>query len=669
MTHVHWGIVGPGSIAHNFADGLAESDSGGLKAVCGRDPDRLNKFSAKYALAPECSFSDWQALLNADDIQAIYVATPHPFHAELSIAALRAGKHVLSEKPAGLTEAEVIAVTEVAAQERRFFMEGFMYRCHPQIARLREILSSGDLGDILHMRACFGFDAPFDPDSRAYNYDLAGGAILDVGCYPVSLARLVAGCVIDQPLDEPVEVCGVGRLAKTGVDASAYALLKFNSGFIAECATAVNENMDNTALITGSKGSVLMHDPWTPGRNAGPSDAELTITIGNEQHAETIHNRQHLFSFEAELASQCILAGMLEAEGPAPSWADSIGNAAVLDRWREAVGYKLATEQPDKNRAIPGVLPSGTIPTLSIPGVEKPLSQLIMGCDNQASMANGALVWDAWMEAGGNTFDTAFVYGRGAHEAALGEWIRARGVAADINVIAKGAHSPYCLPDAIEPELTLSLERLGLAQVPIYIMHRDNPEVPVGEFIDALNHLQEAGRIGVFGGSNWSVERLIQANAYAEANGKNGFSALNNNLSLAVMERPVWPGCISANNPSTLDWLEAEQLAHFAWSSQARGYFLPEELRHRLPHDTAPDTCFGSAANEQRRKRAQFLATERGVSAHNVATAWVLAQPFPSFALTGPRSAGEIASSLPALTLELTPREVQWLNLNAATPN
>jgi len=668
MKHVNWGIVGPGTIAHNFADALVDAKTGELNAICGRNTERLQKFSDRYNIAQQHRFTELQDMLTSDAIDAVYIATPHPFHAELSIRALRSGKHVLSEKPAGLTAAEVVAVTEVAEQEQRFFMEGFMYRCHPQIARLREILASGEIGDVLHIRSSFGFNAPFDAESRAYNHNLAGGAILDVGCYPVSLARLVAGTVINQAIDEPGEISGVGNLCETGVDVTAYALLKFSSGFIAECATAVNQDMDNTALITGSTGSVLLHDPWTPGRNAGPSDAHITITTGKQERTETVYREQQLFTFEAEVASQAILDGKLQAEPPAPDWADSIGNARALDQWRHAVGYQLAVEQPAGNRILPGVLPAGTLPTLTLPGVDQPISQLIMGCDNQNSMADGAIVWDAWMEAGGNAFDTAFVYGQGRHEAAFGKWIKARGVSQDITVIAKGAHSPYCLPDAIEPELSRSLGRLRLARVPIYIMHRDNPDVPVSEFIDALNELQLEGRIGIFGGSNWTTERITEANDYAEANGKNGFSILNNNLSLAVMARPVWPGCISANNEPTLGWLESTQLAHFAWSSQARGYFLPEELRHRLPPDTAPDNCFGSAANEERRKRANYLASQRDVSAHNIATAWVLAQPFPSFALTGPRSAGEIASTLPALTLELTPKEVRWLNLQALSP-
>ena len=113
-----------------------------------------------------------------------------------------------------------------------------------------------------------------------------------------------------------------------------------------------------------------------------------------------------------------------------------------------------------------------------------------------------------------------------------------------------------------------------------------------------------------------------------------------------------------------LEFLTQTQTVHMSWSSQARGYFLPQTLRDRLPQDTRPETCFGSDANAERRVRAETLAAERGVSAHNIATAWVLAQPFPSLALIGPRSPGEIVSTLPGLGLDLTPAEVDWLNLS-----
>jgi predicted dehydrogenase/aryl-alcohol dehydrogenase-like predicted oxidoreductase len=662
---IRWGIIGPGAIAHNFADGLAQSTAGRLHAVSGRDAARRTAFADTYAIAPDKRYADHTVLLADPDIDAIYISTPHPWHAELSIAALRAGKAVLCEKPAGLNAAEVMAVTEVAAQEGRFYMEAFMYRFHPQIARVLALIEAGEIGDPVHIRTHFGFDAPFTATSRLYDPALGGGGILDVGGYPVSLARLIAGAATGQPFVNPVSVRGTGLLAPTGVDSVAYGLLNFASGFTAEIAVAVARAMDNRAVITGTGGHIVIDDPWVPGRNAGPSDATLHITSGGTTRTETLRDPRMLFAFEAEAVSRAIAEGQLQAPHPGPGHACSIGNNEVLDKWRAELGYMTIAERPATNRRTPGVMPRNLppMPMARIDGIAEPVSKLILGCDNRNTIAEGALVWDAWIEAGGNAFDTAFVYGGGLHEKVFGDWVAARGMARDITVIAKGAHTPYCTPRAIAAQLDISLERLGLPSVPVYILHRDNPEVPVGEFIDALNRLHDEGRIGIFGGSNWSRERFAAANAYAAKAGLKPMTILNNNLSLAVMEKPVWTGCITSNTPAALAALRAQNTVHLSWSSQARGYFLPAALRDRLPADTAPETCFGSPANAERRIRAETLAKTYGVSAHNITTAWVLSQGFPSLALVGPRSPGEIVSTLAGAALTLTANEVLWLNL------
>ncbi len=665
MNRTRWGILGPGNIAQNFADGLAQAQAGVLGAIASRSEERRKSFGERNGVKLEKRHTTYEALIADSEIDAIYISTPHPWHAEWAIKAMRAGKAVLVEKPAGMNAAEVVAVTEVAEQCGTFFMEAYMYRCHPQIARVSEIVAAGEIGKVLHIKTSFGFTSKPSSSSRLYDRSLGGGGILDVGGYPVSLARLIAGAAQGLPIAEPVAVKGTGLMGQTGVDEVAYGLLTFAGGFTAEIACAVARTMDNNAIIYGEKGTIEVVDPWVPGRNAGPSDSKIIVTVAGESRIEEIKNPYMLFSFEAELASRSIAAGLKQAPYPAMSWADSIGNNSVLDRWRAELGYVSFTEDRKSNRRTPSVLPAELpkIPKIKIADLIEPISQLVIGCDNKDDVASGALVWDAWMEAGGNAFDTGFVYGGGNHEKVLGQWIANRGVAKDIITIVKGAHTPYCTPRAIAAQLDISLERLGLDHAPIYIMHRDNLNVPVGEFVDALNRLHSAGRIGAFGGSNWSVARFKEANAYAAAKGLKPLTMLNNNLSLAVMEKPVWAGCVTSNTPEMLGFLRQSNTTHISWSSQARGYFLPETLRNRLPADTSPETCFGSIDNAERRARAEKLAKHYGVSTHNIATAWVLAQSFPSLALVGPRSPGEIATTLPALGIKLTAKEVLSLNL------
>jgi predicted dehydrogenase/aryl-alcohol dehydrogenase-like predicted oxidoreductase len=665
MKSISWGVIGPGAIAENFVTGLAMTEVGRLGAIASRDSARREAFGNRHGVSPENRHSSYEALVSHPAIDAVYIATPHPFHAEQALLAMRAGKGVLLEKPAGLNEAEVTVLVEAARQQGVFFMEAYMYRCHPQFARLAELIRDRAIGEILHVHATFGFDARAVPESRVYSYELAGGGIIDVGGYPVTAACLIAGLAKGDHFERPDKLRGVGLLGQTGVDEVAYAVATFPSGMTAEVACAISRAMPNQLRIDGSEGSILLINPWTPGRNAPPSDTLIRITRGNKTTEEAIRHPWQLFAFEADLASRAVAAGLSQPPFPAVSHAESIATASILDAWRNEAGYRTFAEQPHVLRKLPRTLPKGlpSIPRSSVPGLKIPMSRFVMGCDNCNNIAKGAIVWDAWMEAGGNAFDTAFAYGGGVHEQVLGQWLKSRQVRDETVVIVKGGAPPYCTPDALETQLEISLDRLGLDRAPVYIMHRDNPDVPIDEFTDLMDRLHRAGRIGIWGGSNWSISRFAMAQKLARTKGQIPPQILNNNLSLAVMERPVWPGCIAANNPETLEFLKTSQTVHLSWSSQARGYFLPENLRNRLPRETAPETCFGSARNAERRQRAESLAGKKGLTANNIAAAWVLSQPFPSFALIGPRSPGEIASTLPALTAALTPEECDWLNL------
>ena len=159
MKTTGWGIIGPGAIAQNFADGLAEALSGRLVAIASRDDNRRTAFGSRNGVDPAHRHKSYADLVADPAVDAVYISTPHPFHAEHALLALRAGKPVLVEKPAGLTAAQVSALTELAAQSGLLFAEAYMYRCHPQIARLLDILQSGEIGTLRHIRTQFGFAA------------------------------------------------------------------------------------------------------------------------------------------------------------------------------------------------------------------------------------------------------------------------------------------------------------------------------------------------------------------------------------------------------------------------------------------------------------------------------------------------------------------------------
>ena len=664
---VCWGIVGPGSIANNFAEGIAAADNAKLVAVYGRTALSRDEFAKRHGIDGAKGYDNLPQLLSDSDVDAIYISTTHPTHAQMSLDALAAGKHVICEKPAGVNVAQMRAIVHAAGQANRFFMEGFMYLCHPQIARLLEILKEGRIGELRHIDSRFFYDAPFDASSRLFDPEQAGGGILDVGCYPVSFARLIAGVATGEDFADPSQIFGTGWLAPSGADQAAFCFLGFANGVTASCGCGTTGYDLMGAEITGTKGRILLDRPFDPGRDEGPADIQIVVEVDGERTVEEVRFPHILFAAEAQAASAAILAGRLEAPAPAMSWQGSVGNAMALQRWRDDIGYELPGETAEAPALGKVVVQSEGFSSSrrEIEGVDKAVSKLVIGCDNQERYSDAAMIWDAWLEAGGNAFDTAFNYNMGKIETMLGKWMSARGVRDEVVLVVKGCHTPWCDPAMLKLQLEMSLDRLQTGHGEMYMLHRDNPSIPVGEFIDAMNEVADASMVSVLGASNWTLQRFMEANEWAKANGRRPMTAYNNNLALATMIKAPWPGCYSSNNPETLAYLNEGNIVHLSWSSQARGYFLEPGMRSELDEDSGPERCFGGPDNAIRRERAAELANEKGVTPTNIAAAWVLSQRFPSFALFGPRNPTELATTLPALGIELSAAEVAWLNLES----
>ena len=664
-TPIRWGILGPGSIAQAFAGGAAASRTGKLVAIGARNP-------AKPGLAesfPGARILDgYDALLADPDVDAVYISIPHPGHAQWAIRAAEAGKHVLCEKPLALTAFEADAMIHAARKAGTFLGEAFMYRLHPQTLKLVELIRSGVIGDIRMIKSSFGFAMPgFMPEHRLYANDLAGGGILDVGGYPVSMVRLIAGAAAGLPFAEPDKVVGAAHLGQSGVDEWASALLHFPGGIIAEVSCSISLNQDNVLRIFGTRGRIEVPDFWFAGGNRDVGLGRIDV-IGSDGARETIsvNEKRHVYSFEVDAAGEAIQAGRQEFAWPGMGWADSLGTLRVLDRWRAAAGLEYGIEKaPQRANTISGrPLRSGgtAIGKRTIPGLSKPASVVALGFEDFRTFSSGSILLDAFFEAGGNLFDTGYVYGGGYTEALLGEWLKNRGVRAQSVVIAKGAHSPLCYPDVIGKQLAQSLDRLQTDHVDVYFMHRDNPDVPVGEFVDAMDREVKAGRIrGPFGGSNWTMERMDEAIAYAERTGKQKPGALSNNFSLAEMLEPIWAGCVTSSSDEWKAWLRSRQMPNFAWSSQGRGFFTDRAGRDRHDNEELVRVWY-SERNFGRRDRAIDLAARLGKSPIHIALAYVLNQPFPSIPLIGPRTLGELDDSLRALDITLSPADLEWLD-------
>ena len=342
MKKIRWGIIGPGSIANNFADALKQSYSAELTAIASFNDDRRNNFGEKYNIQNDLRFDNYESLLNCDFVDAVYISTPHTLHADLSIKAAGKGKHILCEKPAAVNFKQGEMVIQAVQEAGVFYKEGFMYRCHPQIPELLSLLKENIIGDINKIISSFGFDmTKVIPEHRLFNRKLAGGAILDVGLYPVSFSRMIAGVKSGKKFINPKNLSAETRIGETGVDEISSATMEFDNGIIAEAHTAIMKNMDNNAIIEGTNGKIIVDNPWMPGRDGGPYYSTIRIIKNGKEEVKEFKGPEHLFFFEAELSSQSILKEKVQVPHPGMTWEDTLDNLKVLDQWRQKINYQL----------------------------------------------------------------------------------------------------------------------------------------------------------------------------------------------------------------------------------------------------------------------------------------------------------------------------------------
>jgi predicted dehydrogenase len=332
---INWGILSTGHIADLFAKAVLESKTGILGAVASRSPAKAESFARRHKIP--MAYGSYKKLLHDPFVDVLYIATPHAFHAEWALQAARAGKHILCEKPLTLHYPAARRVIQAAKSHKIFFMEAFMYRCHPQTAKLAELIRQKTIGELKLIQASFCFERPVDLKGRLFNRALGGGAIWDVGCYPVSMARLLAGAALGKPFAEPLEVKGVGVVGgQSGVDEFALASLKFPNGILAELSCANRVRRPVGVSLFGSKGWIHVPSPWHADRFETGAAKIKVYRDGARAREITLRSRQSLYSLEVDAVGSALHQGLKES--PLMTWKDSLGNAQVLDAWMRAVG-------------------------------------------------------------------------------------------------------------------------------------------------------------------------------------------------------------------------------------------------------------------------------------------------------------------------------------------
>lgn len=294
---IKWGIVGAGNIAHSFSKDLALVIGGELTAVASRDLDKARSFANEYG-APN-AFGSYEELFTSDTVDVIYIATPHTTHAELSIAAMKAGKNVLCEKPVGVNKGEVEAMIKVAKENNVFFMEALWTRFNPTIKKVKELVDNGTIGDIGYLHADFAFYAlDRDENGRLLNPALAGGSLLDIGIYPIFLSYLMLGI--------PKDIKATANFYKTGVEVQISMIFNYEKAQ-AILYSGLNSNSEMKAEIAGSKGSIFVHPRWH-------ETSGYTLEINGDSSVIEVGKVGKGYTYEIEEVHKCLNAGKTESD-------------------------------------------------------------------------------------------------------------------------------------------------------------------------------------------------------------------------------------------------------------------------------------------------------------------------------------------------------------------
>ena len=292
-----WGILGAGRIAEKFCEAVCFTEGSEVYAVASRDMDKAKEYAAKYNASK--FYNSYAELVNDENIDIIYIATPHAFHYEQTMLCLQNKKPVLCEKPMSLSLQQTTAMIADAVENKVFLMEALWTGCMPLMDKITSLIKEGVIGEPKYVSADFGFIAPPDPEGRLLNKSLGGGSVMDIGIYPIFLSAFIFGA--------PSVIKSISNLTNTGVDECANAVLQYPEGQAAHIVSAININTALEAEIIGTKGRIKISNPWFKA-----TDFTVNLNDGTSEN----FNQPHLCNgYEHEIVEvmNCLDNGLLQS--------------------------------------------------------------------------------------------------------------------------------------------------------------------------------------------------------------------------------------------------------------------------------------------------------------------------------------------------------------------
>ena len=340
MKQVKWGIIGLGGIASKFADGFQFTKNARLFAISSKNENKLLEFKNKFQIDENYCFSNYDSLLECKDLDIVYIALPHSFHHEWVIKSIERGKNILVEKPATVNFSQMENIKNNLKNKNIFFSEAFMYRYHPQIPKIVDLLKNKIIGNLISMESFFGFNAltkrkifgiKFKKKPNKYNRlfskELGGGAILDIGCYPVSFSIFVASLISKIDFNR-IEVLNKKKeIGPTGVDMDSFAELNFGNNFKSKVSASLIKDLGKKTKIIGTKGELIIEDTWSP------TNISLINVTGENKETIKIKCHNNVYAYEIDTLSTCILENKKEPNFPGMTINETLENMRILDKW------------------------------------------------------------------------------------------------------------------------------------------------------------------------------------------------------------------------------------------------------------------------------------------------------------------------------------------------
>lgn len=323
---IKWGIIGTGNIAKTFANEFKYVDSGSVFAVASRDQERASEFAEKFGIRK--AYHGYKNLVKDPEIDVVYIATPHSYHHNNTILCLKHNKAVLCEKPIAVNLQQTQTMISMAKEKNLFFMEAMWTYFLPAIIKAKKWISQGKIGEIKLLKSDFGFKTEVNPESRLYNPELAGGALLDVGIYPIAIANLLLS-------GQPSAIHAVAFMGKTNIDEHDSILLKYESGAIAQLGCSLQADLVDDTFIFGTEGKIHIPNFWKA------SKAILENNDGTFIYEDTRDSEG--YNYEIEAVNRHLLQN--ETESDIMSFNESIHNIKIMDQIRSIIGLKYPFEK------------------------------------------------------------------------------------------------------------------------------------------------------------------------------------------------------------------------------------------------------------------------------------------------------------------------------------